>query len=58
MPSELVYLWADYANALITPAGELFHISAPYDDFSDMTGAELEQFARSELQEIAKRLRG
>ena len=57
MPSENVYIWADYAGVLISKVGDRFHIDAPYDDFNDMTLDELESFAQSELKEIREALR-
>lgn len=54
--SAAVWVWADYANAIIEKRGGYWLVSTPYDNATYYTAHELEELARFNLNEMATSL--
>lgn len=51
---EIVYIWADQVNAIITSRCGLFQVETPCDIWEDMDLQELAELAICDMTEIAK----
>ena len=51
---EIVYIWADQVNAIITRHNALFQVETPCDIWEDMDLQELTELATSDMTEIYK----